>query len=55
MKKIVLCLLLVLIPLACVTTPPGGDLEAQRALDGLMEHWEAALRERNIDAFLEAY
>jgi Ca2+-binding EF-hand superfamily protein len=55
MKKSALFLLLCLIPLACVTSPAGEDPEARRQLDGLMEHWLTALRERNIDAFMEAY
>jgi hypothetical protein len=55
MKKLALLLLLTVIPLACVTPPPGDDPEARRALDELMEHWQAALRERNIDAFMEVY
>jgi len=55
MKNITIFLLLALIPLACVTPPPGQDQEARRVLDGLMEHWQTALRERNIDAFMEAY
>ena len=47
MKKIALYLLLVLIPLACVTPPAGQDTQARRELDALMEHWLTALRERN--------
>ena len=55
MKKIVLFLLLALIPLAFVTPPPAEDAEARRALEELMEHWQAAVRGRDIDAFMEAY
>jgi hypothetical protein len=55
MKKIALLLLLALIPMACVTPPPGGGPEARPELDGLMEHWIGALQERNIDAFMEVY
>ena len=55
MKKIALFLLLALIPLACVTPPPGGGPEARPELDGLMEHWITALRDKNIDAFMEVY
>ena len=55
MKKIALFLLIAVIPLACVTAPPGEDTEARRALDGLMEHWQAALRDENIDALMEVY
>ena len=55
MKKTALFLLLCLIPLACVTPPRAEEPEARRQLDGLMEHWLTALRERNIDAFMEAY
>lgn len=55
MKKIALFLLLALIPPACVTPPPGGGAEARLELDGLMEHWIGALRDKNIDAFMEVY
>ncbi len=55
MKKNLLLALLVVLPLACVTPPPGGDPAVQRELDGLMEHWLTALRDENIDAYLEVY
>lgn len=55
MKRITIFLLLALIPLACVTPPPEQDQEARRELDALMEHRQTALRERNIDAFMETY
>jgi len=55
MKKIALLLVVAFIPLACVTPPPGGGPEARPELDGLMEHWITALRNKNIDAFMEVY
>jgi Ca2+-binding EF-hand superfamily protein/PBP1b-binding outer membrane lipoprotein LpoB len=55
MKKIALLLLFAVILSACVTPPQGGDPEAQRELDSLMEHWINALKTENIDAYMEVY
>jgi len=55
MKKTTAILLLALIPLACLTPPPGEDPEARRQLDTLMENWLIALKSENIDAYMEAY
>jgi len=55
MKKVLLLVLIVLLPLACATTPPGEPQELRRALDGIMEHWIEGLKSENLDLLMSAY
>ena len=55
MKKILLAALIVVLPLACTTVPPGQSPETERALDELMERWTEGLRSENLDLMMSAY
>ena len=55
MKKLALFLFLIIIPLACMTPPPGGDTAAQRELDALMKNWMVSMRSKDMDAIAQAY
>jgi len=55
MKKSALILLIILLPLACITTPPGESPEVQRALDEVMERWIEGLKTENLDLLMSAY
>jgi hypothetical protein len=55
MKKILLLVLAVLIPLACATTPSGESPEVRRALDEVMERWIEGLKSENLDLLMGAY
>ena len=55
MKKFLLFVLIVLLPLACATTPPGESPEVRRALDGIMERWIEGLKTENLDLLMSAY
>lgn len=51
MKKIAFLILVVLLPLGCVTAPPPGESE----IDELMERFIIGLREENIDLVTSTY
>lgn len=55
MKKIPLLVLIVLLPLACMTTPSDESPAVRRALDGTMERWIEGLQTENLDLLMSAY
>ncbi len=55
MKKSVLIVLAILLPLACKTMPPAGRPEAHPEIDALMERWITALKHKDIDVFMSTY
>ncbi|UCF98368.1 MAG: hypothetical protein JSV89_02260 [Spirochaetaceae bacterium] len=55
MKKISLLVLIVLLPLACITTPSGESPEVQRALDEIMGRWIEGLKTENLDLLMSSY
>jgi len=55
MKKILLLVSIVLVPLACTTVPPGESPEVRRILDEVMERWIEGLKTENLDLLMSAY
>jgi Ca2+-binding EF-hand superfamily protein len=55
MKKISLLVLIVLLPLACMTTPSGESPEVRGALDEVMGRWIEGLKTENLDLLMSAY
>ncbi len=55
MKKFLLLVLIVMLPLACATAPPGESPEVRRALDEVMERWIEGLKTENLDLLMSAY